>query len=51
LRIYQDALRRGRKANARHWAFFLAVFAVIAAVAGLAVAGLIGLIHTLSHAL
>jgi hypothetical protein len=45
LRIYEDALRRRRGGAARHWGFFLALFAGIALVAWLIVMGLMSVLR------
>jgi hypothetical protein len=51
VRIYEEALRRGRRATARHWAFFLLLFLGVGAVAAAAVFALMALIRTITHAL
>jgi len=51
LRIYEDALQRGARANAGHWRFFLALFAAVAVVAGLAMLAAYEIIRTIARLL
>ena len=51
LRIYEDALRRGRHANASHWAFFAMVFLAAGALFAAAAAAFLALLHALSRLL
>ena len=47
LRIYEDSLYGGRGSTARHWGFFVALFAVVAAVLAAIGLGLVALVHLL----
>lgn len=47
LKIYEDALRRGRASNARHWGFFLLLFAALAVVMAAAAFAVLFLIRHL----
>ena len=47
LRIYEDSLRRGRRSAARHWTFFLLLFAALAAGMALLAYGLVSFVHRL----
>ena len=49
LRIYEDALQRGDRANARSLGFFLALFAAVALVAGLAMFAASSIIRAIAH--
>jgi len=47
LRIYEDALRRGRRSTARHWGFFILLLIGLGVVMAVFVAGLVALVHRL----
>jgi hypothetical protein len=49
LRIYEESLYSGNTATARHWGFFLALFAGLAAIGAGIVYGIIALVHLLAR--
>ncbi len=49
LRIYEDALARGKNATARHWGFFLTLLAAIGLFAGMIVMGFVALFRTIAR--
>lgn len=51
LRIYEDALRRGRASTARHWGFFVGLLAGLGVVIALLIVGLVALVHRLAAGL
>src|SRR3954465_4741744 len=47
LRIYEQSLNAGRADSARHWGFFIALFAGVATVVALSVYGVVALMRAL----